>query len=287
VNFYEVPPGKMQLLLHVQNLQNPMKKLFLAATLLALSARANVSISAVRFPSATSKGVPYFFGEITPESVDAFISKYDKRNDITELRINSQGGDVKAGIKFGKWVQKKGLNVTVPIFCFSACANYVFIAGKNKVLKPGSFIGWHGDAEQKDFRELVGEYEKILRKREKSTLTNNEKIFLKTNRKKYKSIKELRQLQGDFYASLNVNPEFGIIGQEPVYYPSDGWTLTKRAMVHFRILNVEVPNGYGDVGYFAAAPLSTMINKGPLLILDVDNSGNIFPVNLDQITKVN
>ncbi len=34
--------------------------------------------------------------------------------------------------------------MVVENYCFSACANYIFTAGRNKAIKDGSIIGWHG-----------------------------------------------------------------------------------------------------------------------------------------------
>jgi hypothetical protein len=234
---------------------------------------------------AGSEDMPFFTGKITHESVDAFISKYDGRSDITDLRITSQGGDVKAAIKFGNWVHKKGLNIRVRFLCYSACANYIFVAGKNKVLERGSFVAWHGDMEQKDFRELIEKYEAISQRARGSALSDSDKLFLADNKVKYESLRELRKRQAELYSALRVNSEFGRIGQEPISYPSDGWTLTKKAMEHFGISNVEVPNGYATVQYFSSDPGPSLINRGPLLILDVDDSGKVFPVNLDQLTN--
>jgi len=228
--------------------------------------------------------LPFFVGNITDESVERFIAKYENRSDITELQIASQGGDVKAAIRFAHWVHKKGLNVRVRTLCYSACANYVFIAGKNKVLEPGSFVAWHGDMEQKNFRELIEKFEGILQKSRAGELGEADTLFLRENKIKYGTLKELRQKQADLYRSLGVNSEFGRIGQEPISYPSDGWTLTTKAMAYFGISNVEVPKGYATELYFAADPGPSILNRGPLLILDLDDSGKIVPVNLRRLT---
>ena len=42
----------------------------------------------------------------------------------------------------------RGLNVEVGAHCFSSCANYVFPAGKRKILRRHSLLGWHGGALQ-------------------------------------------------------------------------------------------------------------------------------------------
>jgi hypothetical protein len=241
------------------------------------------SLSSICLAPPTSQASPIFTGEITHKSVDEFISKYDGLRDIKEIIIFSQGGEVGASIKLGQWVYKKNLDVVVRTMCYSGCANYVFVAGRKKILEPDAFVAWHGDVEQKDFRELARKYEEISSRKEKSKISKTDQLFLETNKNKYRTIKVLGRSQAELYSKLKLNSEFGRIGQEPVNYPSDGWILTKKAMAHFGILNVVVPDNYATVEYLSATPLPAFINGGPFVILDVDNSGNIIPVNLAQI----
>ena len=82
---------------------------------------------------------------------------YDKlvrlaeQGNISELAITSPGGTVFWGIKIGEIVYENGWDVHVRGLCFSSCANYVFPAGRNKVIEDGGIVGWHGSARQDHF----------------------------------------------------------------------------------------------------------------------------------------
>ena len=247
-------------------MKNLLKCLLLSTPLISHISKANDEIAP-----------PFFTGSITEESVDKFIAENNERTNFTSIDIASQGGDVRAALKLGRWVRDKHLDIRVRTMCYSACANYVFIAAKNKLVTRGSFVGWHGDMEQKDFRDLIEKYELALS--EKKWMTEEDSLFISDNKKKYMLLKELRLEQADFYSSVGVDSYFGRIGQEPIKYPSDGWTLTANAMKYLGIKNVIVPEGYATEAYFAKDPMASLVNHGPILILDISSSGEVFPVN--------
>jgi hypothetical protein len=143
------------------------------------------SLSSICLAPPTSQASPIFTGEITHKSVDEFISKYDGLRDIKEIIIFSQGGEVGASIKLGQWVYKKNLDVVV--------------AGRKKILEPDAFVAWHGDVEQKDFRELARKYEEISSRKEKSKISKTDQLFLETNKNKYRTIKVLGRSQAELY----------------------------------------------------------------------------------------
>ena len=51
----------------------------------------------------------------------------------------------------GHWVYDRGLDVVVDTHCFSSCANYIFTAGRNKIIGEGAIVGWHGSAQQDEY----------------------------------------------------------------------------------------------------------------------------------------
>ena len=63
---------------------------------------------------------------------------------IKTVQIRSYGGVADISLKMGEWIYSKGLDVVVDDYCFSACANYIFTAGRNKVIRDDSVVGWHG-----------------------------------------------------------------------------------------------------------------------------------------------
>lgn len=218
----------------------------------------------------TGASVAIFNGETVDKSVDAFLKKYGAREDLTEFSVASQGGEILASIRLAKWIKSKNLDVRVRAMCFSACANYLFVAGKAKIIEDGAFVGWHGDAEQKDFREIVKLYTKLLKKRESGgQLTRAEIIHLKKHKIHFGGLMKAQRAQAEFYRSVGVNPLVGRFGQEPVNYPSDGWTFTVRAMKLLGIQNVTAHRNYGDDSYFQTLAVhAALVNGGPMLVFD-------------------
>lgn len=68
--------------------------------------------------------------------------------DTRTLRIASRGGEIHLGMDLGQLVFLHGLDVEVGEHCLSSCANYVFPAGRRKILHRHSQLGWHGGAFQ-------------------------------------------------------------------------------------------------------------------------------------------
>jgi hypothetical protein len=65
--------------------------------------------------------------------------------------ISSPGGSIKAGLDLGEWILDNGLAVEVDKLCASSCANYIFVAGREKGLRRHSILLWHGSAWQRSF----------------------------------------------------------------------------------------------------------------------------------------
>jgi len=217
-------------------------------------------------------------GKITDKGVSALIDASKDNADIREFSIVSLGGDVKSAIRLANWIKLRGMDVRVRDVCFSACANYVFLAGNRKIIEDYAFVAWHGDVFQKNFRELIQKYEGIsLGKNLNNKFLNDEdEEFIFKNKIKYESLKDLQKQHVDFYSYVGVNDDIGKIGQEPIVYKSDGWTVTLKLMEFYGIKNVVASEGYAKGNYFSSNPLSYVINKGPLLILDIDQDNNIY-----------
>lgn len=66
----------------------------------------------------------------------------------TVLVITSTGGSDTAGVEMGFWVHENKISVEVPHYCGSACANFVFTAGKQKTLGRHALLIWHGGSHQ-------------------------------------------------------------------------------------------------------------------------------------------
>jgi hypothetical protein len=255
-----------------------MKFFFMLSSLLAM-----VTCNAI---GQNTNNEPFFTGPISDESVDAFIKSNDQNPSLTEIQISSQGGDIKAALRFAQWIKEKNIDVRVRTICYSACANYIFLAGKNKILSPRSAVVWHGDIDQKDLRELIAKCDSIIKRKSKNFKIDRQDLnFLSENEVSCNYIRAAHEQQEKFYRSVGVEPALGRLGQEPVHYSSDGWTLTIAAMDHFGIKDVAGPDDYAKGNYFTRWPLATMMNGGPLTVFDLDKRGEIYVLDHSQSSE--
>ncbi len=89
----------------------------------------------------------HYIGDITPlqnQQVKQLLAQTTMK--VQQLVIQSGGGNVDAGMDLADIMLEHKLDLVVDKFCFSSCANYVFIAGKNKYIQPNAILGWHGNA---------------------------------------------------------------------------------------------------------------------------------------------
>lgn len=86
-----------------------------------------------------------FNGIINQPSYDHFRRTVVARDaDIKTIQVRSSGGETSLSIEMGEWIHARGLDVVVDDYCFSSCANYIFTAGRNKVIREDSIVAWHG-----------------------------------------------------------------------------------------------------------------------------------------------
>lgn len=94
-----------------------------------------------------------FKGDIGLDTYRDFLyAVRGKEDQITAIRINSGGGITDQGMLVGEWIFDHQLDVIVNELCFSSCANYIFTAGKNKIIEKDAIVGWHGSEQQDPFR---------------------------------------------------------------------------------------------------------------------------------------
>jgi hypothetical protein len=92
-------------------------------------------------------------GRIEKESVQKFIALFAQMPvKPTTFTIRSMGGDGDAGLDLGEFVHAHGLSVRVWDYCHSSCANFVFIAARNKVVPQGAIVAWHGSPLQQNWK---------------------------------------------------------------------------------------------------------------------------------------
>lgn len=96
-----------------------------------------------------SDGCIEYQGLITSEANDGVFELYQEASPKpTAIVIESHGGAAGAAMQLGMWMVDHELDVKVDTYCYSSCANYVFLAGRNKFLAPHASIMWHGGVTQ-------------------------------------------------------------------------------------------------------------------------------------------
>lgn len=88
-------------------------------------------------------------GLITSEANQGVFDLYQEASPKpTALVIESYGGGAAAAMQLGNWMIDNELDVQIDTYCYSSCANYVFLAGRNKRLTPHASLMWHGGVTQ-------------------------------------------------------------------------------------------------------------------------------------------
>ncbi len=82
-------------------------------------------------------------GIIQKNSYNEFIETI-KNNNIKTIYINSLGGDVDEAISIARFISENRIDVIVSDFCFSSCANYLFVSGNKKQITTDGVVAWHG-----------------------------------------------------------------------------------------------------------------------------------------------
>jgi hypothetical protein len=146
---------------------------FAQALLLALASAAGASSIAdtpaldvtniVTKVRLTAERIEYS-GLITHEANAGVFELYQSADPKPQaLLIESQGGSADAGMELGTWLFENGLQVQIDTYCFSSCANYVFPAGRSKLLASNASLMWHGGVTQPITpEELAGVLEETL-----------------------------------------------------------------------------------------------------------------------------
>jgi len=93
-----------------------------------------------------------YTGELVDDANKRLFALYDSlAAKPTVLRIKTRGGVVDRGLDLAYWVHANKLDVKVPDYCLSSCANYVFPAGRRKIVGNGAVIGFHGGISSEHF----------------------------------------------------------------------------------------------------------------------------------------
>jgi len=108
------------------------------------------------------------------------------------VRLRSGGGTPRVALQIASDIAQRHAVVIIQDYCFSACANYLALAGKSLVLPCDALLGWHGsptlvtDEEWKQQSETEGHPPKL------TEMYGN-------------WLKELRQFEKFYFKTIGVN----------------------------------------------------------------------------------
>ena len=180
--------------------------------------------------------VAHYSGAISAELNQQFFAAVQGQ-DVKRLIITSGGGDVEAGIALGLWVFNHSLNIEVPEYCFSSCANYVFPAGHRKSIGAGAVVAWHGNYTH--LKETGLGQDDIAGRMERYGEDDvTAKVYVR------EKMERLVRLERDFFARIGVNEYLCWIGKMPPYNAPDYYFLSGQDMARFGVTHVQVPPDY-------------------------------------------
>lgn len=194
----------------------------------------------------TTKGgsVIVFDGAITKESVAEFKEQLGASPKAKKLIIRSRGGNAEAGIDIGDLVFQRQLDVEVKGHCMSACANYIFPAGRAKVIQKDALVAWHGSIfaayHYMQSRESPIPVGKVL---EHFGIPDAEKNAF-VEKTLINGMIDQKNKEDDFYKKINVNGFIAWIGRIPPYQTEDFYTMSPADMAKFGVTRIRADAGY-------------------------------------------
>jgi len=232
-------------------------------------------VSFVRDHPANCSDTMTLTGGISPEmfvEVRDCLTRF-KAAKKTFVVKESEGGDGFAALAIGIILHRHNWDVEIVGVCPSACANWIFPAGKTKYLDRQSLLLFHGGPHQANWLEQGIELEQMFakngapdhkvelgHKNKEGTVTwspnrsaaGDEVLEFLSINKDLSAVERMRQFveaSDRFYQELGINPLLPVYGQigayEPVYksYKYGGFTYRLDSLRRFGIGNIELKDG--------------------------------------------
>lgn len=185
---------------------------------------------------SVSADTAWYSGSISAEQNQQFFEAVEGKA-VKRLVITSDGGEVAAGIALGLWVFENNLDIEVPEYCLSSCANYVFPAGRHKFIGEGAVVAWHGNYHHLEQTGLwEDEVAGRMERHGEDAATARAQVRGEVDR--------LVRLEQDFFARIGVDEYLCWVGKMPPYNVPDYYFLSARDMARFGVTHVHTPSGY-------------------------------------------
>jgi hypothetical protein len=181
-----------------------------------------------------------YSGELTDEGFAA-LNQLTDGHPVRTLVVDSAGGEINAGMDFGDWVFERRVDVEVEEICLSSCANYVFPAARNKLIRPGAVVAWHGSARQHGLmenleREIDGRVRSLA-----GPQRDHERQRMRRATEDY--LERAQRRQDAFFQRIRVEEYVTRVGAEE-YGVKTLYFLSVEDMSRFGITNVIAPPDY-------------------------------------------
>lgn len=183
-------------------------KILLLFSLASLNSVAQISPAVIRtkfstpvswFATNVAQNQIVIIGQITHITVGQVKIALEKIPDAKELVVDSVGGDVVSAIEIARIVRERNLTLVVDGRCFSACANFIFVAAKHKRVLPGSLVGIHHATTR---FTVQGRVKEVL---ERSDLQKLPAAEMENGRRYFETSHAKMQ---EFYKEFNVNQTY-------------------------------------------------------------------------------
>ena len=200
--------------------------------LAAAASIANLASADIRLAA----GAAYYTGPLSAGLNQRFFEAVQGKA-IKRLVITSSGGEVEAGIALGLWVFDHRLDIEVPEYCLSSCANYVFPAGRDKTIGAGAVVAWHGNYNHlKQTGLWQDDIAGSMQRHGVNAATARGLV--------HEEMERLVGLERDFYAHIGVDEYLCWIGKMPPYNAPNYYFLSGQDMARFGVTRVQTPPGY-------------------------------------------
>lgn len=140
--------------------------------------------------------------------------------DIARVVVTSGGGDVDATLDIAEAMHANSKNVEVPLACLGTCANYIFPAGRHKLLARAGVIGWRGNMAHVLYLQ-------------RTARANWSDAQLREARR-------LAQREAGFYARVGLDGFVAWFAKLPPYSVDEYYTLSIEDMGRFGLRNLRV-----------------------------------------------
>lgn len=174
----------------------------------------------------------FYRGEINAENNDRLFDSVRDRA-IRRLLIDSPGGEVIAGIALGRWISRNAIDVVVEHQCLSSCANYVFPAGRRKIIGRNAVVAWHGNYHH---LQATGLWVDDIESRMARTGEDRDSARARVERQ----MQDLVRREREFFRAIGVDQRLCWVGKMPPYSAPDYFTMSADDMLRFGVRSVTV-----------------------------------------------